>query len=77
MLRPYAGVNNLVVQEGSVWKKWRTLFNPAFSAVMLREHTLDLVYECKKFCNYLKTCSRSGASKIYSGSSFARSPGGR
>ncbi|KAF2488880.1 cytochrome P450 monooxygenase-like protein [Lophium mytilinum] len=34
-LAPVAGPENLVVMEGTLWKKWRTIFNPAFSMTQL------------------------------------------
>jgi cytochrome P450 len=31
VLEPLAGKHNLVTSEGSVWRKWRNIFNPGFS----------------------------------------------
>lgn len=61
MLRPYAGVNNLLVQEGEEWRRWRALFNPAFSAGALQRHVPELVDMCQAFCDGLSRRARSGA----------------
>ena len=34
-LTPLGGPENLVTMEGLLWKKWRTIFNPGFSAAHL------------------------------------------
>src|SRR5687767_13561936 len=31
-LKPLAGKQNLVTMEGPAWKRWRSIFNPGFSA---------------------------------------------
>ncbi|KAH7013996.1 cytochrome P450, partial [Macrophomina phaseolina] len=93
ILRPYIGVNNLVVQEGHEWKRWRTLFNPAFSAGALQQYMPALVDICRSFCDTLSNYARSGEcfqleplavnltveiiGHIILGSSFATSPDGK
>ncbi|KAL1618565.1 hypothetical protein SLS56_010493 [Neofusicoccum ribis] len=92
-VRPYIGVNNLVVQEGDEWKKWRNAFNSAFSAAALQRHVPELLEECQKFCRRLDTHARDERcfemepalsdltidiiGRFVLGSSFTSSPDGR
>ena len=42
---PIAGKGNMIITEGSVWKKWRTIFNPAFSAQQIVSQ-IPVIVEC-------------------------------
>lgn len=44
-LRPLAGQENMVVSDGAIWKKWRSVFNPAFSVQQLMAQ-VPLIVDC-------------------------------
>lgn len=52
-LRPIAGGLDLVTMEGHVWKTWRGIFNPGFSAGYLMTLTSGIVQETQRFCDNL------------------------
>lgn len=44
--------------EGNLWKSWRGIFNPGFSASHLTTLTKDIVEETETFCEILKDFSQ-------------------
>ncbi|MCJ1404138.1 hypothetical protein MMC11_007363 [Xylographa trunciseda] len=52
--RPIAGEHDLVSMEGPLWKKWRGIFNPGFSASHLSSLVPQMVQEMVIFCNILQ-----------------------
>lgn len=53
-LQPIAGEFDLVTMEGWMWKKWRGIFNPGFSAAHLMSFVPDIVVEVGVFCAILR-----------------------
>ncbi|KAL1613354.1 hypothetical protein SLS54_010709 [Diplodia seriata] len=60
MLQPFGGQRNLVVMEGEEWKRWRGIFNSAFSAANLSKHVPAIVHETEKFLDFLSSNASSG-----------------
>lgn len=58
-LGPISGGFELVTMEGDVWKKWRGIFNPGFSANHLMTLTSSIVEETERFCEVLRELSQS------------------
>ncbi|OCL14842.1 cytochrome P450 [Glonium stellatum] len=52
-LSPLGGPENLVTMEGPLWKKWRTIFNPGFSAAHLMTQVPAVVDCALKFAEIL------------------------
>lgn len=48
------GEGNLVSSEAAEWKKWRSAFNPGFSAAHLMTLVPTIVDECKVFCDIMQ-----------------------
>lgn len=48
-MQNFGGDSNLVSAEGSLWKKWRSAFNPGFSAAHLMTMVPVIVDECAIF----------------------------
>lgn len=53
-LRPIGGEFGLVTMEGEMWKSWRGIFNPGFSAAHLISLVPAIVQEAKIFCDILR-----------------------
>ncbi len=53
-LRPLTDNLDIVSMEGQVWKKWRAVFNPGFSAAHLMTLVPGIVRETESFCEILK-----------------------
>lgn len=51
---------DLVTMEGPLWKKWRGVFNPGFSAAHLASLVPEIVAEGMVFCEVLKDRATSG-----------------
>lgn len=47
------GEGNLVSSEAAAWKKWRSAFNPGFSAAHLMTLVPTIVDECNIFCDIM------------------------
>ena len=60
-LRPLADNQDLVSLEGPIWKKWREIFNPGFSASHLIRLVPQIVKEVSTFCNVLRERSKTNA----------------
>lgn len=58
-LQPIAEGFDLVTMEGDLWKTWRGVFNPGFSATYLMSLTNGIVEETEQFCTKLHQLSRS------------------
>jgi len=56
-LQPIAEGMDLVTMEGDVWKTWRGIFNPGFSAHYLASLTSGIVEETSQFCEILQKLS--------------------
>ena len=54
-LLPIADGFDIVTMEGKLWKKWRSIFNPGFSASHLVTLTSGIVEETATFCEILGT----------------------
>ncbi|GME50131.1 hypothetical protein W97_05620 [Neofusicoccum parvum] len=48
------GWKNLLTQEGSEWKQWRTLLNPGFQPKYLMQQVPGLMMLCERFCKQLE-----------------------
>ena len=57
-LYPIADGLDLVTMEGDLWKFWRGIFNPGFSAKYLTTLTSDILDETEKMCSILQKLSR-------------------
>lgn len=57
---PFTQCNDLVNQEGVVWKTWRSIFNPGFSAKNLLSFVPEMVEEILIFRGWLKSVAASG-----------------
>lgn len=53
-LQPITEGLDIVTMEGDLWKTWRGIFNPGFSASHLMNLTRSLVEETNKFCDVLQ-----------------------
>lgn len=58
--QPFTQLNDLVLQEGQEWKKWRSIFNPGFSAKNLLSLVPQLIDEVLVFRDWLKDVAASG-----------------
>ena len=58
--QPFTQCNDLVNQEGQVWKTWRSIFNPGFSAKNLLSFVPEMVEEILIFRDWLKAVAMSG-----------------
>ncbi len=54
-LQPITGGGDIVTMEGQIWKTWRGIFNPGFSASHLMTMTPRIVEETGTFCDILHT----------------------
>lgn len=52
-LRPIADGLDLVTMEGEMWKAWRGIFNPGFSAAYIASLTEGIVEKTGEFCEIL------------------------
>lgn len=52
-LQHFGGPGNLVSSEGALWRKWRSAFNPGFSANHLMSLVPVILDECEIFCEIL------------------------
>lgn len=57
-LHPIAEGMDLVTMEGNLWKTWRAIFNPGFSANYLMSLTKGIIEEITQFCEILQDLSR-------------------
>ena len=53
-LDPLTGGHNLVTMEGQMWKTWRNIFNPGFSADHLNTLVPAIVQDTLVFCDNLR-----------------------
>ncbi len=58
-LEPIADGLDIVTMEGEIWRTWRGIYNPGFSANNLMTLTSGMVEETAKFCDNLDIHSRS------------------
>ncbi|KAK8159514.1 cytochrome P450 [Phyllosticta citrichinensis] len=54
------GDQHLLVMEGELWKHWRSLFNPGFSASNMLTHVPTIVRETQQFCANLRERAARG-----------------
>ena len=59
-LEPLTGEYDLVSMEGQMWKKWRRIFNPGFSATHIGTLTESIVEEVKTFRSIMTQHARKG-----------------
>jgi cytochrome P450 len=57
-LQNFGGPGNLVSSEGALWKKWRSAFNPGFSAQHLMSLVPVMIDECDVFIKVLSQRAR-------------------
>ena len=62
-LDPFVGKHNLVTMEGSMWKQWRAMFNPGFSAVQVMNLIPAIVEEVVVFRDLLR--ERASRNEIF------------
>lgn len=60
-IKPLADNQDLVSLEGQTWKKWRSVYNPGFSASHLIGLVPQIIKEVSVFCDVLKECAQSEA----------------
>jgi sterigmatocystin biosynthesis cytochrome P450 monooxygenase len=58
-----SGGPSLITMHGSLWKKWRGLFNPGFAPGYMLERATDMVEEVEVFCDMLRR--RAGACEMF------------
>ncbi|KAI5366059.1 putative cytochrome P450 [Septoria linicola] len=49
----FGGPANLVSEDGAIWKRWRSAFNPGFSSSHLMTQVPSIVEECQVFCDIM------------------------
>lgn len=59
-LKPLAGKQNLVTMEGPTWKRWRSIFNPGFSASHLSSLVPSMVEKVKIFEGKVRQYAKAG-----------------
>ena len=59
-IKPLANNQDLVSLEGQTWKKWRSVYNPGFSASHLIHLVPQIVQEVSVFCDILMERAESG-----------------
>ena len=59
-IRPLAENKDLVSMEGQLWKQWRGVYNPGFSASHLMFLVPQIVEEVEHFCDILRDRARAG-----------------
>jgi cytochrome P450 len=59
-LRPLTGKHDLVSMEGQLWKKWRTIFNPGFSATHLATMVPGIMEDVLVFRDILRQRAEQG-----------------
>ena len=52
-IQNFGGPFNLVSEDGAVWKRWRSAFNPGFSSGHLMTQVPAIVKECEVFCDIM------------------------
>ncbi|KIW04869.1 uncharacterized protein PV09_04050 [Verruconis gallopava] len=57
---PLTGLNDLVNQEGQVWKMWRGIFNPGFSLRNILSFVPEIIEEVEVFKERLRELAASG-----------------
>lgn len=57
-LHPIAEGLDLVTMEGDLWKTWRGIFNPGFSANYIATLTMGIIEKTEEFCEILEDLSR-------------------
>ncbi|EME79459.1 uncharacterized protein MYCFIDRAFT_167334 [Pseudocercospora fijiensis CIRAD86] len=55
----FGGKYDLVSEEGAVWKKWRSAFNPGFAPGHLITQVSTIVDECQVFCDIMEKRARN------------------
>ncbi|KAL9605832.1 MAG: hypothetical protein Q9179_000980 [Wetmoreana sp. 5 TL-2023] len=60
-LKPISEGLDIVTMEGVLWKTWRGIFNPGFSAGHLMTLTSSIIEETHRFCKILQEHSLDGA----------------
>ncbi|KAI4116566.1 MAG: hypothetical protein LQ338_007689 [Usnochroma carphineum] len=58
-LQPIAEGLDLVTMEGDLWKTWRGIFSPGFSAMYLSSLTKGIIEETEQFCRNLQQLAQS------------------
>ncbi len=53
-VRPLTDNLDILSMEGQIWKKWRAVFNPGFSAAHLMTLVPGIVKETENFCQILR-----------------------
>ncbi len=59
-IRPLADNRDLVSMEGNLWKQWRSVYNPGFSASHLMHLIPQIVAEVENFCDNLRDRAKVG-----------------
>ena len=58
-LKPISEGMDIVTMEGDLWRTWRAIFNPGFSASHLMSQTRNIVEETHHFCDILQNHSKN------------------
>ncbi|KAI4194053.1 MAG: hypothetical protein LQ350_007999 [Teloschistes chrysophthalmus] len=59
-LKPISEGLDIVTMEGDMWKTWRGIFNPGFSASHLMTLTEDILRDAQRFCDTLEKRCEDG-----------------
>ena len=59
-MRPLTENNDLVTMEGQMWKDWRNVYNPGFSASHLITLVPEILHEISTFSEILREMVRKG-----------------
>lgn len=60
LTKPIAGGPNLISMSGDIWKSWRSLFNPGFSAASMQDSMAHIIEYTEVFCEQLKDRAGKG-----------------
>lgn len=63
-MKPLTGGHDLTTMEGKEWQKWRTIFNPGFSASHLMTFVPGIMKDAETFCGILRGRAEDG--KVFS-----------
>lgn len=59
-MRPLTENNDLLTMEGQMWKDWRNVYNPGFSASHLTTLVPEILHEISTFLEILREVTQKG-----------------
>lgn len=57
---PFTQCKDLVTSDGEAWRRWRSIFNPGFSAKNILALVPDMLEEVQVFVKWLEGAAKSG-----------------